>query len=159
MSDSKEKKEVKDSNELLNIFLMIIGGLFIFQGIIYYVEAYFPGTFGFMPPEVMAIVYGTGEGTDAFQSLMGDSALIRLVMGAWAFIAGVGMFQEQEWAWGMAIVVMSMILVTTGGTVISAFINFSSISWISWAWYIQLISVVFSALGILWLLGTKERYH
>ncbi len=159
MSDNKEKKEVKDSNELLNIFLIIIGALFIFQGIIYYVEAYFPGTFNFMPPEVMAIVYGTGEGTEAFQSLMGDSALIRLVMGAWAFIAGVGMFQEQEWAWGMAIVVMSMILVTTLGAVITAFIHFDTISWVSWAWYIQLISVVFSALGILWLLGTKERYH
>jgi hypothetical protein len=159
MSDSKEKKEVKDSNELLNIFLMVIGGLFIFQGIVYYVEAYFPGAFGFMPIEVMNIINGDGPGTETFQALLGDSALIRLVMGAWAFIAGVGMFQEQEWAWGMAIVVMSMILVTTGGAVISAFINFSTISWVSWTWYIQLISVVFSALGILWLLGTKERYH
>ncbi|NMC08401.1 MAG: hypothetical protein GYA24_24550, partial [Candidatus Lokiarchaeota archaeon] len=153
MSEKKDKKEVKDSNELLNIFLIIIGGLFIFQGIIYYVEAYFPGTFGFMPTWILDNLGGGsgGDGTQAFQALMGDSALMRLVMGAWAFIAGIGMFGEQEWAWGQALVVMSMILVTTGGAVITNFTNGAVLTaalWTSWPWYIQFISVVFSALGI-----------
>ncbi|NMC05284.1 MAG: hypothetical protein GYA24_08740, partial [Candidatus Lokiarchaeota archaeon] len=51
---------------------------------------------------------------------------------------------------------------TTGGAVITNFTNGAVLTaalWTSWPWYIQFISVVFSALGILWLLGTKERYH
>ncbi|MEX2681120.1 MAG: hypothetical protein Q6373_005940 [Candidatus Sigynarchaeota archaeon] len=165
MAEKKEKKEVKDSNELLNIFLIIVGGLFIFQGVLYYVALYFAWDPSSTIPEWILVNLGglgTGEGTQAFQSLLGDSALVRLVMGAWAFIAGVGMFQEQEWAWGQALVVLSMILVTTGGYVITQFVNGSALTaalWMSWPWYISFISVVFAALGMLWLLGTKERYH
>nr|MDO8112197.1 hypothetical protein [Candidatus Sigynarchaeota archaeon] len=160
MSDKdKEKKEVKDSNELLNIFLIIIGGIYIFQGIVYYVEIYFPGTFGFIPPAIASIILGTGDGSEAFKNLMGDSALIRTVLGAFCFISGVGMFQEQEWAWGMAVVLLSVIIVTTGGAIITSIINWTNANLTSWAWWIQIISVAFAALGILWLLGTKERYH
>ncbi len=164
MSTTEKKKEVKDSNELLNIFMIVIGAIFIFQGVIYYVELYFPGTFGFLPAFILDNLGGTGGGdaTQAFQNLMGDSALIRLVLGAWCFIAGIGMFQEQEWGWGQALVLLSIIIVTTAGGVITSIVNWDPTlvgNVMSWAWWLSIISVAFAALGILWLLGTKERYH
>nr|MDO8085689.1 hypothetical protein [Candidatus Sigynarchaeum springense] len=161
-TDKKEKKEVKDSNELLNIFLIVIGALFIFQGVLYYIAMYAIADPAAVIPEWILVNLGgvsTGPGQTAFAGLLGDSALMRLTLGVFAFVSGVGMFQEQEWAWGMAIVILAVIIVTTGGAVLTAFIDFGTINWASWAWYIQLISVVFAALGILWLLGTKERYH
>lgn len=159
MSDKTKKKEVKRSNILLNIFLIAIGGIFIFQGVIYYLIAYgVIADASIMPGFIQDIFLGAGSGTEAFQGLLGESALMRLALGAFCFIAGVGMFGNQEWGWGMAIVLMAIIIVTTGGSVLSQLINFASINWMSWPWWIQLVSVAMSALGILWLLFTKERY-
>nr|MDO8116222.1 hypothetical protein [Candidatus Sigynarchaeota archaeon] len=154
-----KKKEVKDSNEVLNIFMIVIGAIFIFQGIIYYTEIYAPGFFGFLPDFIMDNFAGDGEATQAFQNLIGDSALIRLVLGGWCFISGVGMFQEQEWAWGQALVLLSVIIVTTAGGVITSIVGWNNANLTNWSWWISIVSVAFAALGILWLLGTKERYH
>ncbi|MHA1792763.1 MAG: hypothetical protein ACTSVI_08975 [Promethearchaeota archaeon] len=158
MSEEK-KEEVKDSNELLNIFMIIIGAVYMFQGIVYYVESYFPGTFNFLPSIIKDTLLSTsGEGGQAFRALMGDNALQQFVMGTFCFVAGVGMFQEQEWAWGMAIVLLSIILITTTGSLINSFISWSPTNLTSWGWWIKFISVAFAGLGIFWLLGTKERY-
>lgn len=154
MSD-EEKQEVKDSNELLNIFLIIIGAIYIFQGLI----SYIPGLQALMPPVIIDVLADpTGESTAAFQALLSENGLMRTVLGAFCFIAGVGMFQEQEWAWGMSIVLLSVILVTTAGTIISSFISWDNGNLIAFSWWIQFISVAFAALGVLWLLGTKDRY-
>ena len=149
-----EKKEVKDSNELLNIFMIIIGAIFIFQGI----NFYFPQLFGWLPAEAMAIFDGTGDGTAAFKALLGANALMQFVLGIWCFIAGIGMFQEQEWAWGMSLVLLSVIIVTTGGNIITSFVNWTQSNLTSIPFWISFVAVAFSALGILWLLGTKDRY-
>lgn len=154
----EEKKEIKDSNELLNIFMIIIGAFYLFQGIVYYVELYLPGTFGFLPVALTDALLGTSGATAAVNSLISDNALMRLVLGGWCFIAGVGMFQEQEWAWGQALVLLSVILVTTIGSVIGYFTAWDNTYFTNWIFWIQIVSVAFAALGILWLLGTKERY-
>lgn len=154
----EEKTEVKDSNELLNIFLIIIGAIYIFQGIVYYVELAYPGSFGWLPDVIYQNLIAPGPGTDAFKSMMGSSATMRTVLGGFCFIAGVGMFKEQEWGWGMSIVLLSVILVTTVGDVINNFLNWNNDLLVSWPFWIQIISVAFAALGVLWLLGTKERY-
>ena len=118
--------------------------------------------FNFLPAFVWDTIITGEEGVAAFKGLLGDSALIRTVLGAFCLIAGIGMFQEQEWAWGMAIVLLSVIIVTTGGAVISSIvtpiISSATFNFWSWAFWIQLIAVSFAALGILWLLATKSRY-
>ena len=82
--DWQSKELTPDSNELLNIFLLILGGL----AILYALMTYFPTIFaGFLlPPDLVAWI-----------SVLGPSSFI---LGAFAFLAGIGMFKEQEWAWG-----------------------------------------------------------
>ncbi|MBD3188066.1 hypothetical protein GF325_14615, partial [Candidatus Bathyarchaeota archaeon] len=135
----EEKTEVKDSNELLNIFLIIIGAIYIFQGIVYYVELYKPGSFGWLPDIIYDSLIDGGAGVDTFKSMMGSSATMRTVLGGFCFISGVGMFKEQEWGWGMAIVLLSVILVTTTGDVINNFINWNNSLLTSWPFWIQII--------------------
>ena len=159
MSTTTKKKEVKRSNYVLNIFMIGIGAIYIFQGVIYYLIAYgVIADAAMMPGFIQEVFLAEGEGTAAFQGLMGESALMRLTLGAFSLIAGIGMFQNQEWAWGKAILLLSIIVVTTGGAVLAQFIDFGTINWMSWPWWIQLVSVAIAALGILWLLFTKERY-
>ncbi|MHA1680598.1 MAG: hypothetical protein ACTSUE_06285 [Promethearchaeota archaeon] len=157
MSD-EEKTEVKDSNELLNLFLIIIGAIFIFQGIVNYVSAYFPAAFDWLPQIIKDTLNGTGDASDTFRNLMGQNALQQTVMGTFCFIAGVGMFKEQEWAWGMSIILLSLIIITTAGSLIGKFMAWDASYLTYWPFWIEVISVAFATLGILWLLGTKERY-
>ncbi|MHA1369813.1 MAG: hypothetical protein ACTSWN_14420 [Promethearchaeota archaeon] len=152
----KEKKKIKDSNELLNIFMIIVGGIFVFQGIMYYLEIY-GIDISFLPSVIRNTLYGTGAGTQAFKSLLGDQANLQLVLGAFCLIAGIGLFQEQEWAWGMSIIILSIMITTTAGSVISTIAS-GGFDYKSWALWIKIISVTISGIGILWLLFTKSRY-
>ena len=85
--DWQSKELTPDSNELLNIFLMILGGLAILYGLMTYFPAIFSGLGAIFTPEVMA-----------FMGVLGTS---NLILGCFAFLAGIGMFKEQEWAWGI----------------------------------------------------------
>ena len=141
--DFQNKETIPDSNELLNIFLIIIGILTTLYGINYYFPGLIPGLGPFIGnPEIVA-----------FMSVLGSSMVI---LGGFALLAGIGMFQEQEWAWGMALMVLTFIIVNTLTTVIGLF---STTWWASFGAWLQIVSLVFAVIGIPWLLATKARYR
>jgi len=142
----KDGTTLPDSNELLNIFLIILGIFYILQGIMYY----FPWIFSF---GTAGNLMSTLIGDPNFAAFAGTLSGNYFVIGGGAFLAGVGMFQEQEWAWGMALIILGIII---AGSIIGVIFGFAITSVI---WWLQVLSLAFAAIGIPWLLATKERYY
>ncbi|HUX99435.1 MAG TPA: hypothetical protein VMV49_07780 [Candidatus Deferrimicrobium sp.] len=138
------KELTPDSNELLNIFLMILGGLCILFGLMIYFPEIFSGLAIIFPAEVMA-----------FMGILGTS---QLILGGFALLAGIGMFKEQEWAWGMALMVLIFIIANTISAVINYIIT-PPFQWDNIIMWIQIASCVIAAIGVPWLLATKARYR
>jgi cytochrome b subunit of formate dehydrogenase len=142
--DWQSKELTPDSNELLNIFLMILGGIAILYGLMTYFPAIFSGLSIIFTPEVLA-----------FMGVLGTS---NLILGAFALLAGIGMFKEQEWAWGMALMVLVFIIANTISAVINYIIG-GAFNWQNIIMWLQIISCVVAVIGIPWLLATKARYR
>ena len=142
MSETKKK----DSNELLNILMIIIGGLFILMGIL----------------NILAWA-GIGVGFDlsnpaiqAALTILGPSGLLSVVLGVWCLVSGIGMFREEEYAMGMGLVVLSAMAVQT----LSIMLSWIGIEW----WtnlinYIILIAFIIGVAGFFWLIFTYKRYN
>ncbi len=145
VSDYKNKETLPDSNELLNIFLIVIGGITIIYGLSYY--------FPYLFPWLQDLI--TNPDFQTYFTVLGS---VNIILGCFAIISGIGMFQEQEWGWGMALMVLVFIIVNALITLINILVG-GSFSLDNVSFWIQIISLPFAALGIPWLLGTKERYY
>ena len=147
MSTEKEKK--KDSNELLNILMIIIGILFLLKGI-----TEFLAWSGIIVPAWLSGLSGASATTAL--SFFGSQGLVSAILGFWCIVAGIGLFREEEYALGMGLVVLSILAVQGLSSIIS---------WISggfdfayWPNYIILIAFIIGLLGFFWLLFTYKRY-
>ncbi|GAG91705.1 unnamed protein product [marine sediment metagenome] len=141
-----EKSKVKDSNELLNILMIIIGGLFILMGILN-VLAWAGISVGFdlSNPAIQAAL-----------TILGPSGLLSIVLGVWCLVSGIGMFREEEYAMGMGLVVLSSMAVQT----LSIMLSWISIEWwTNWINYIILIAFIIGVAGFFWLIFTYKRYN
>lgn len=148
MSAEKEKK--RDSNELLNILLIIIGALFLFKGILDFLT--WSGIID-LPSWLQTL---SGANLQAALAFMGSQGLVSAILGFWCIVAGIGLFREEEYALGMGLVVLSIMAVQGLSSIIS---------WISggfdflyWPNYIILIAFIIGLLGFFWLLFTYKRY-
>ena len=132
-----EKK--KDSNELLNFLMIIIGGIFVLMGIIN-VLAWAGIDVGFAL---------------TIPAILGSSGLVSIVLGFWCLISGIGMFREEEYAMGMGLVVLSVMAVQT----LSIMLTWGGTEWwTNWINYIILIAFIIGELGFFWLVFTYKRY-
>ena len=138
-----EKK--KDSNELLNIILIILGAIFVVQGILSVLIQYDVIDLA-LPPELTAL-----------NVIFGSQWLISVILGFWALVSGIGMFKEEEWAMGQALVVLS-IMAAVGINGILSLIDSGGEWWTQWISYIPIVSTIVGILGFLWLLATRKRY-
>ncbi|MFX0019081.1 MAG: hypothetical protein ACFFAK_03685 [Promethearchaeota archaeon] len=135
----------KDSNELLNILMIIIGALFVFVGILN-----------------LLAWGGISLGIDlsnpyvaAALTILGPSGLLSAVLGFWAIVSGIGMFREEEYAMGMGLVVLSVMAIQT----LSVMLSWFGTPWYSvWPNYIILIAFLIGAVGFFWLIFTYKRY-
>lgn len=144
----KDINEIPDSNELLNLFLVILGGLYVYQAIISFLGLFIP-----LPPFLTGFLAWPGIG-DTLAVLASLGGTYQIIIGAGALISGIGLNAEQEWAWGMGLLVLIFIAVTSITNMIA-----SLASWLSVGFFIQIICIIASVLGLFWLLGTKERYY
>ncbi len=83
-----------------------------------------------------------------------------ILVGAWGFIGGVGLIKDQEWGWGISLVVLSYVIVTFLADfiiVLDALFKMliTSISITQW---IELVAIIIAAVGIVYLLLTKYKY-
>ena len=146
MSEKKVKK--KDSNELLNILMIVVGLLFIFKAVMEFLAwagIYAPG-------------WLSGVGADEALSIFGGQGIVSLLLGFWCLISGIGMFREEEYALGMGLVVLS-IMGAVGITAIVGWISApGSFDLAYWPNYVTLVAGIVGVLGFVWLLFTYKRY-
>jgi hypothetical protein len=146
----EEKVNERDSNELLNIILMVLGALFVTLGVIQILPY-----FGIDPPGWLGTILSESEGAMA---LIGQAGLVTTVLGVWCFIAGVGLMREEEWAWGIGLVVLSLMFVNSIGSFISWVTVPGAFDVADFTTWITLLGLIVSVLGFLWLIFTKTIY-
>ncbi|MHA1341681.1 MAG: hypothetical protein ACTSRZ_17325 [Promethearchaeota archaeon] len=149
--DKETGEELPESNTILNLILIAVGAIFVIQGIIMIL-----GWAGIAAPEWLQTIGGSAGG-EAALALFGQNTLVTLILGVWCFIAGIGLFQEQEWAWGQALVVLSIIITNGVGSLIGwiqggTFDISNALTWVT------LISFILSIIAFFYLLFTKKRY-
>ncbi len=150
MSEKKVKK--KDSNELLNIIMIILGLLFLFKGVMDFLA-----WAGIIIPSWLTD-FATDPNLAAALTLFGSQGLISIALGFWCLVAGIGMFKEEEYALGIGLVVLSLMALTGLTSVIGWFTNPASFDVAYWPNYIILAAFVIGVLGFIWLLFTYKRY-
>ncbi|MFW9773644.1 MAG: hypothetical protein ACFFEO_15950 [Candidatus Thorarchaeota archaeon] len=141
MSEVKKK----DSNELLNILMIIIGALFVFVGIVNLLAWWgIPLGIDLSHPAIQAAL-----------TILGSSGLVSALLGFWCIVSGIGMFREQEYAMGMGLVVLSIMAVQTLSIMLSWF---GTEWWVNWINYIILVAFFIGTIGFFWLIFTYKRY-
>ncbi|MHA1351062.1 MAG: hypothetical protein ACTSPZ_09550 [Promethearchaeota archaeon] len=146
MSEKKVKK--KDSNELLNIVMIILGLLFLFKGIMDFLA-----WGGIIVPSWLSD-FATDPDLAAALTMFGSQGLISF----WCLVAGIGMFREEEYALGIGLVVLSLMAITGVTSVIGWFTNPASFDLAYWPNYVVLVAFIIGVLGFVWLLFTYKRY-
>jgi hypothetical protein len=138
--------EKKDSNELLNFLMIIIGILFILKAVTELLA-----WAGILLPTWLAA-------GDPALSIFGGQGVISILLGFWCLVSGIGMFREEEYAMGMGLVVLS-IMAAVGITAIVGWISApASFDPEYWPNYITIVATIVGLLGFLWLLFTYKRY-
>jgi hypothetical protein len=142
-------EEVKDSNELLNIILILLGGFYVFLAILDFLA--WAGIDVVLPGWVAG-----SDASQAIQSILGSQGLVTITLGIFAIVSGIGMFREEEWALGMALVVLAIIVVNSVSDLIGFILTPDW--WLNWVNYITIVALIIGVVGFFWLVFTTERY-
>ena len=145
MSEPKKK----DSNELLNILLILIGIVFLFLAVMQFLA-----WAGIIVPAWISSLATQAEALTFF----GTQGLISAVLGFWAIVSGIGMFGEEEWAMGQALVVLSIMAVTSVSPIIGWITTPASFDAGYWPNYVTIVAFILGVVGFFWLLFTRKRY-
>ncbi|MBD3228030.1 MAG: hypothetical protein GF329_07555 [Candidatus Lokiarchaeota archaeon] len=137
MSDSKGE----GGSWLYGLILIIAGAFILITGILNIVG--FNPIYDLLPTE--------------YQYLAGISGYTNLAIGAWGLIGGVGLIKDQEWGWGISLVVLSLVIVTFIVEVIAGFMAITTVLYDINFW-IKFVALIISAIGMVYLLITKEKY-
>ena len=146
-----EKSKVKDSNELLNVIMIILGLLFLFKGVMDFLA-----WAGIIVPSWLDIT--TTPEVAAALTMFGSQGLISIALGFWCLVAGIGMFREEEYAMGIGLVVLSLMALSGVSSVIGWITNPISFDPVYWPNYIVLGAFIVGLVGFIWLLFTYKRY-
>jgi hypothetical protein len=141
MSESKGK----GGSWLYGILLILSGAFILVMGILNILG--FNPIAGLLPSE--------------FSGLVGISGYRDLVIGAWGIIGGVGLIKDQEWGWGVSLVVLSVVIVLTITNVITgimAVIGGDLTGLYTITFWLYIVPFIIAVVGIIYLLATKYKY-
>ncbi len=144
--DKETGEELPDSNEILNILLMVLGALFIAQGVVSIL-----GSFNIIIPGWFSDVIAS-DSTAAAMALLGASGYTTTAMGLFAFIGGLFMMKEEEWAMGMSLPILALIAINGVTTILATgfALNIASI--------INIVGAIIGIYGFVSLILTAKRY-
>ncbi len=126
--------------------MLIVGAMTIMLGVVYYLS-----TMGITMPSWWPF---EGPGTLVFLLLVGS-----LPVGAWMLIGAIGLWKEKAWALGVAFVCFTLILSNGLLGVIEYIIDNPTTFYTLWWCWVAIIMVAFSAIGLIYLIATHNRYH
>jgi len=131
----------KGGSWLYGLILIIAGAFILITGILNVIG--FNPIYDLLPPE--------------YQYLAGVSGYTNIAIGAWALIGGYGLIKDQEWGWGISLVVLSLVIVSYISEVIAGFLAFN-IYMTDINFWLKFVALIIAAIGIVYLLATKKRY-
>lgn len=146
--------KVKTSNKLLNSLLIIIGLLFLFKAVLDFLSL--AGLSGFLPDFLQDL--STELGSSAALTVFGSQGLISIALGFWSIVAGIGLFEDAKWAFGQALVILSIMVLSVIFSIINWITNPLSFDLTFWPNYLTLTTFIMGLVGFIWLLATKKRY-
>ena len=141
----------------VNILLILIGVLSIVAG----VSPLLPGLMRQVPPEIASAIEAK-ELVNKVGFLMGGGRVSHLlVYGLFALVAGGGLFKKRGWAWGMAIVVLAIVALTTILDVFLAMFTekVAPIDTASVAWWGQIIAGLGAIVAWPTLMANRKLYN
>jgi hypothetical protein len=132
---------------LYGLILILAGGLIVVTGLLNALGI------SFLSDQLQSLGYSD------LAAMASSVGYLHIAIGAWGIIGGVGLIKDQEWGWGIALVVLSLVIVTFIVDVIlglKAAIETSI--WTDWVLWIKLVALIVAGVGIVYLLMTKEKY-
>jgi hypothetical protein len=146
----------KQSSLLLNILMIIIGLFFFSKGVLEFLTWLKVIPF----PDWLKTIFASLDSRDVGGALsfLGKQGIISATLGFWALIAGFLMFGEQESGWGMALVILSIIVIMGASTIVTWILNPKTLDFTYWPNWVTMITVVIGLFGFIYLLVTKKRY-
>jgi len=115
-----EKGKVPEAKTWAN-WLLIIIGIILFTGGVLYLPSSLRERL--IPAEVTEVVQKANLSGELAAALGLAGGFHLLVYGVFSIIAGIGLFARRAWAWGMAIMLLSIIVVMTVVNIATAMIN------------------------------------
>ena len=73
-----------------------------------------------IPGQVRQAITEANVSADLARSLGLEGGIQLIVYGVFSIIAGIGLFAKRGWAWGMAIMILSIIVVMTAADIVTA---------------------------------------
>lgn len=146
----------KQSSTLLNILMILIGLFFLSKGVLELLI-----WLKIVPiPEWLNSIYSKLNTKDLNSALsfLGTQGILTATLGFWSFIGGILLFGEQESGWGMAIVILSTIVIMGFASIIKWITNPSTFAVVYWPNWITILTTVIGFFGFFYLLFTKKRY-
>ncbi len=140
----------------VNVLLVFIGFLSIVAG----VAPFFPALMRQVPTEIANAIEAE-ELVEKVGFLMGGGrASHHLVYGLFALVAGVGLFRRRGWAWGMAIVVLAIVALTTILDVFLAMFaqDVAPVDTHSVAWWVQIVAGLGAVVAWPTLVANRKVY-
>jgi hypothetical protein len=148
------KSKIKGSSGFFNILLIVLGLIFIFKAVLDILSG-----FGIPLPDILDTL-GGAMGAEEL-SLFSSTSFFSILLSLWCIVAGVGLFKEAEWAMGIALVVLSLMVTITVTTVFIWFINLfdpAVVDFKNIGTYIIIIAFCIGLFGFIYLLITRKRY-
>ena len=142
----------KDSTELLNIVMIILGLVIVAKAILDFLA-----WGGILVPAWLSD-WATNPDSQAALSILGGQGLISGVLGFWCLASGIRMFGEEEWALGAALVVLSVLSVMGVSAIIGWITNPGTFDLVYWPNWVTIGATVVGVVGFFWLLFTRKRY-
>ena len=84
-----------------------------------------------------------------------------MVISAWAVIGGIGLIKDQEWGWGVSLLILTYVIVKFLFEIIqsiAALVAAPALAIYSINVWIYVILFVIAAVGVVYLLATKVKY-
>jgi hypothetical protein len=149
--------QTKQSSALLNILILLLGLFFLSKGVLEFLT-----WAKLIPlPQWLQKIEKALSRTDLQEALsfFGTQGIVSAALGFWAFIAGILLFMEQESGWGMALVILSMMVIMGLSSALAWIFNPSSFQVTYWPNWITILAMVIGLFGFLYLLITRKRYQ